>query len=67
MRRLREDELTATQINLRIHESTMKKLKRVAVLLGYSKEEGAGHCRLAREILESFIEEKLLAGRGYSA
>jgi len=64
MRRLREDELTATQINLRIHESTMKKLKRVAVLLGYSKVEGAGHCRLARKILEDFVEEKVLSANG---
>ncbi len=47
------------QINLRIHESTMEKLKELAWLSGRSNKEGAGHCRIAKEILESEVVKRL--------
>jgi len=56
-KRLKDNELTRVQINLRIHDSTMQKLKKLAFLSG--TREGSGHCRLAREILEGVIDERL--------
>ena len=55
-KRLRPEILVDSQINLKIHAVTRKKLLELAKAKGYGNGRGQGHCRLAREILENFVE-----------